>query len=438
VIIVVSGVSGSGKSTIGQLLARRLSWLFLDADDFHSSANIAKMSAHIPLTDADRKQWLTSINQRLMQLQSEHTSVVLACSALKQLYRVQLAEHLKNLHFVQLTGDYEQIKQRIAHRAEHFMQAELLQSQFEIFEPEATALSISTNDSPANITSEIMSYYQLSETLESQVILSGLMFPESPRWHHNKLWFTDQHAQRIMTTDIAGKAEIIAETPDLPGGLGWLPDGTLLVVYMTQRKVYQLKEKQLTLYADLSAYASFHCNDMIVSPKGDVWVGNFGYDLNAGEAVKPAELVHISTEGKISVAAEDVIFPNGCVLSADARQLIVAETFASRISQFDIQADGSLCNRQIWANLLDAHPDGICQASDNTLWIAAPNKGEVWNVTAGGRLLARVKTHAPPYACMLGGEENNLLFITSSTTSDPGEAKATKSGFIEIIHLNSQ
>ena len=129
------------------------------------------------------------------------------------------------------------------------------------------------------------------KTYQAEVVAEGLAFPEGPRWHDRRFWFTDQHARRVYAMTSGGALEVIADTTDLPGGLGWLPDGRLLVVYMTERRVMQLTDDGLVEYADLSAHASFHCNDMLVDPQGRVYVGNFGFDLHGGGAVDNAELV---------------------------------------------------------------------------------------------------------------------------------------------------
>ncbi len=138
-------------------------------------------------------------------------------------------------------------------------------------------------------------------TYHSSTITEGLAFPEAPRWHAGRLWFTDQHARAILAMDTAGECETIAPTEDLPGGLGWLPDGRVLVVFMTQRRVMQLTSEGLAEYADLSDQASFHCNDMVVDAAGRAFVGNFGFDLHGGGDVAPAEIIRIDQDGNVEV-----------------------------------------------------------------------------------------------------------------------------------------
>jgi sugar lactone lactonase YvrE len=271
---------------------------------------------------------------------------------------------------------------------------------------------------------------------KTELLLDGLMFPEGPRWHQDKLWFTDQHARQIKTVDINGNSKLIAELSDLPGGLGWLSDGRLLVVSMCNQQLLVLEHKELRLFADLSELASFHCNDLLVDQHGRSYVGNFGYDLHGGAALSTAEIILVSSEGKPKVVSTEVIFPNGMVITRDGNTLIVAETFASRLSSFSIQNDGSLGKRELWADLDDAFPDGICLDQENGIWVACPNTGDVIRVEHGGVVTDKVETIGNAYACMLGDVERNTLFVLTSETDDPEEAVRLRSGRIEIANVN--
>ena len=272
-------------------------------------------------------------------------------------------------------------------------------------------------------------------TLYTEILLDALMFPEGPRWYQEKLWFTDQHARQIRTVDLSGKSAIIAEVEDLPGGLGWLADGRLVVVSMTKRQLLVLEHERLEVFADLSTLASFHCNDLLVDQQGRSYVGNFGYDLHGGAAISNAEIILVSPEGVPRKVATDVIFPNGMAMTSDQQTLLVAETFASRISSFEIHSDGSLGERKLWADLDGAYPDGICLDQDSALWVACPNTGEVIRVVQGGKITDRVEPVGNPYACMLGGEKKAQLFVLSSETDDPEDARRLRSGRIEIVIL---
>ncbi len=272
--------------------------------------------------------------------------------------------------------------------------------------------------------------------LTSQLLLDGLMFPEGPRWYQEHLWFTDQHARLIKKVDLQGNYSTVAELSDLPGGLGWLPDGRLLVVSMCRRQLLVLNQGKLDLFADLSEFASFHCNDLLIDQSGRSYVGNFGYDLHGGESVTTAEIILVLPDGKAEIVADDVIFPNGMAMTPDGKKLIVAETFASRLSSFEVYPDGSLGKRELWADLGKAFPDGICLDLEHAVWVACPNTGEVIRVRQGGEVVDRVRPIGNAYACMLGGEKRKTLFVLSSETDDPEQAKQMRSGRIEIVDVD--
>jgi sugar lactone lactonase YvrE len=260
-----------------------------------------------------------------------------------------------------------------------------------------------------------------------ETIARGLAFPEAPRWHAGRLWFTDQHARAILAMDPAGHLETIAPTVDLPGGLGWLPDGRVLIVFMTQRRVMQLSGEGIVAYADLSAMASFHCNDMVVDGAGRAYVGNFGFDLHGGDEITPAEIIRIASDGSSEVFARDVVFPNGSVITPPGDTLLVAETFAHRISSFGLDARGRMTSRRLWAGLGEHTPDGICMDVDGALWVASPVTGTLMRVKQGGTILDWCRTRGTPYACMLGGDDRRTLYVCTSETDDPREAAKRKS-----------
>ncbi len=266
---------------------------------------------------------------------------------------------------------------------------------------------------------------------QSDVLINGLAFPEAPRWRNNRLWFTDQHARQIRWVDLNGQSGILAEMNDLPGGLGWLPDGTLLVVAMTSRCLYRVLEETFELYADLSSLTSFHCNDMLVDSQGRAYVGNFGYDLHGGAEVVPTDLIMVQPGGHASVVTHDLVFPNGMTLTPDG-ELLVAETFAHRLSAFTVARNGHLSGRRTWAELADATPDGICLDAEGAVWVASPGSGDVQRVREGGEIIERVSPQGTPYACLLGGPGRKLLFILTAETDDPVDAARLRSGRIEI------
>ncbi len=269
----------------------------------------------------------------------------------------------------------------------------------------------------------------------TSVLLEGLAFPEGPRWRDGKLWFSDMHGDRVMTVDLEGRTQTVVDVPGWPSGLGWLPDGCLLVVSMTDRRLLRLDPGGLTQVADLSALASFHCNDMVVDVQGRAYVGNFGYDVHGGGAVKNAALVLVAPGGEARVVADDLRFPNGTVITPDGRTLVVGETLGQRLTAFDIEDDGSLGGRRVWAQLERALPDGICLDAEGGIWVATVVGGEVLRVLEGGEVTQRLAVSTQAFACMLGGPERRTLFVCTAETSEPEKARANPTGRIEIAEV---
>jgi sugar lactone lactonase YvrE len=265
---------------------------------------------------------------------------------------------------------------------------------------------------------------------EFEVLLDGLMFTEGPRWHDGKLFFSDMHAHKVMSVDLEGKAQTVVEVPTWPSGLGWLPDGRMLIVSMTDRKVLRLDPDGLKTHADLDTLASFYCNDMVVDGKGRAYVGNFGYDLLSGAPQKPAELILVNPDGSARVAADGFDFPNGTVISPDGKILVVGESMGHRLTAFNIQADGSLTNRRPFADLGEAVPDGIALDAEGAIWVASPMSKELLRVRDGGAVAERLKFDTMPIACALGGPDRRTLFMLTSDSIDPDECRAKKTSKI--------
>ena len=272
-------------------------------------------------------------------------------------------------------------------------------------------------------------------SVKTKVILDGLLFPEGPRWHDGKLWFSDMQGLHVMTLEATGKVEQIIEVKGSPSGLGWLPDGRLQVVSMLDRRLLRLDPEGLVEVADLRHLASFHCNDMVVDKQGRAYIGNFGFDFAANAPVEPAEIVLVTPDGNARVVAEDVLFPNGTVITPDGQMLIVAETFGNCLTAFDIEQDGSLTNRRIWAKLEGMFPDGICLDAEGAIWVAAPHPGEVMRVLKGGDITHRVNVSTRPYACMLGGDDRCTLFVCTAGSAIPEEVSAMPGGKIETVKV---
>jgi len=269
---------------------------------------------------------------------------------------------------------------------------------------------------------------------EMRVLLEGLRFPEGPRWHDGRLWFSDMHAKEVIAVDLEGRAETIVRVPGDPSGLGWLPDGRLLVVSMQDRRLLRLDPGGLAEVADLSGIASYHCNDMVVDAEGRAYVGNFGFDLHAGGPPAPANLALVHPDGRAEIAAADLRFPNGTVITPDGRTLVVGESFGACLTAFDVAADGSLSGRREWARLQGAVPDGICLDAEGAIWVASPIGGKVLRVREGGEITHSLDVETDAFACMLGGPEGTTLFVCTAADSNP-EKTGDRRGRIEVVDV---
>jgi sugar lactone lactonase YvrE len=249
-----------------------------------------------------------------------------------------------------------------------------------------------------------------------EVVLGGLGFAEGPRWHDGRLWFSDMGAAAVMAVDLDGRAEVVLEVPSRPSGLGWLPDGRLLVVSMGDRRVLRREDDgSLVEHADLAGLASFDCNDMVVDGRGRAYVGNAGFDLSVRPLqVRPAEIVLVTPEGDARVVDDEVVFPNGSVVTPDGSTLVVAETFGQRLTAFAIADDGSLFDRRVFAPLDGHAPDGICLDAEGAVWVADATGSACLRVREGGGVVDRVETERGCFACMLGGPDRRTLFLLTA------------------------
>lgn len=267
-------------------------------------------------------------------------------------------------------------------------------------------------------------------------LMGNLIFAEGPRWHEDRLWFSDMHDKKIWALDLDGKAEVIHEASGDTSGLGFRPDGTLLYVSMQDRKLMALEDGKPVEVADVSSLASFHCNDMITDRKGRTYIGNFGFDLHGGAEHGPANLIMVDTDGSVSVAAPDLMFPNGTVITPDEKTMIVGETFGAKLTAFDIADDGTLSNRRTWAEIAPAVPDGICLDAEGAIWVASPSTQECLRVKEGGEVTDRLKVTTNAFACMLGGPDGKTLFVLTAEESSPHEMNGRRSGKIEITKVD--
>lgn len=276
---------------------------------------------------------------------------------------------------------------------------------------------------------------------KAQVLAEGLFFGEGPRWHGGRLWFSDFYDRAVRSVDANGAIRTELVIDDQPSGLGWLPDGRLLVVAMHRRQVLCAGPAGVAPHADLAGVAAYHANDMVVDAAGRAYVGNFGFALDdelksrGVESVladhPTASLARVESDGSVHVAAADLHFPNGMVITPDGRTLIVAETLAMRLTAFDIASDGSLSNRRVWAGLQGRAPDGICLDANGCVWIANAIAPECVLVAPGGTVVATVETSQPCFACMLGGADRRSLFAMTAPSSIADVVSKSRQGRIE-------
>lgn len=270
--------------------------------------------------------------------------------------------------------------------------------------------------------------------MELAVLLEDLYFPEGPRWHDGRLWFSDFYAHEVVAVDLEGRRETIVEVPNQPSGLGWDPRGRLLLVSMLDRRLLRCDGDRLEEVADLSGVATWHCNDMVVDEAGRAYVGNMGSDRHQGP-LEPATLARVDPDGTVTPAADELVFPNGMVITPDGT-LVVAETFANRLTAFDRAADGSLSGRRVWADLGPTVPDGICLDAEGAIWVADPLAHEVVRVREGGEVMGRVPTgDRGAFACALGGDDRRSLLICTALRSGAGAAE-DRAGRIEWTRVD--
>jgi sugar lactone lactonase YvrE len=256
-------------------------------------------------------------------------------------------------------------------------------------------------------------------------LVAGGSFYECPRWRDGRWWVSDFHCFSVLAIDPDGRQEVVATVAAQPAGLGWLPDGCLLIASMKDRRlVRQQPDRSLVEYADLTPYCRGYLNDMVVDGAGRAYVGNFGYGVAAGEPRAPAPLVRVDPDGTVTAVGGDLLFPNGTVVSPDGGTLLVAETMGCRISAFTVGADGSLTDRRVWAQLAPTPPldapvpvglDGCCLDAEGCLWVADAFGRRCLRLAEGGEIVETITVEGLGlYACMLGGAQGRTLLLCAA------------------------
>ncbi len=263
------------------------------------------------------------------------------------------------------------------------------------------------------------------------LLVDGVDFAEGPRWHEGRLWYSDFYQASIYAVGLDGAREAIhSGLPDRPSGLGWMPDGSLLVVSMVERKLLREVDGQLVDHADLSSIATWHCNDMVVDAAGNAYVGNFGFDLEAQAEFVPADLALVRTDSSVEVAATGLRFPNGSVITPDGSTLIVGESFGGTYQAFTIADDATLSDQRLWAEIPGTAPDGCSLDDAGGIWFSDALGSRVMRVVEGGEVTHTVETPQPTFACALGGDDGKTLFALTAPGAHPDEVAGTGAGAI--------
>jgi len=264
-------------------------------------------------------------------------------------------------------------------------------------------------------------------------LLDGLVFAEGPRWRGDRLWFSDMHGEAVCTVDLAGRQETIVELPGRrPSGLGFLPDGTPLVVSMGEPEVLRIDGGVASRHADLRPLVDHECNDMVVDAQGNAYVGSYPASIEHPEG----PIVLVRPDGTAEVAADGLAFPNGCVITPDGR-LLVNESLGRRITEFTIAPDGTLHDRRLFADVAPAGPDGLCLDVDGAVWAAMTLAREFRRIAPGGEVLDTVAVDGRlAIACTLGGPEMRTLFLLTALEHSAAALAGTRAATIHVLDVD--
>jgi sugar lactone lactonase YvrE len=268
----------------------------------------------------------------------------------------------------------------------------------------------------------------IEKRAELQILMAGLAFPESPRWHDGRLWVSDWGAHEVVAVDLDGRIEVVARVPSFPMCIDHLPDGRLMVVSASDRRLLRREpDGSLVTHADLAGLAEHPWNDIVVDGRGNAYVNNIGFDFPGG-AFAPGIVALVSPDGSALQVADGLAFPNGMVVTPDNATLIVAESYGNKLTAFDIAADGALSNGRLWAKL-DDYPDGICLDADGAIWYGDVGSKRCVRVREGGEVLQTIHLDRGCFACMLGGPDRRTLFLVTNEWGGPDNmADASRAG----------
>jgi sugar lactone lactonase YvrE len=270
----------------------------------------------------------------------------------------------------------------------------------------------------------------VSSGYEPRLLVDGLVFGEGPRWRDDRLWFSDMHGERVHTVDMDGWLETVVELPGRrPSGLGFLPDGSLLIVSMLEREVLRWHDGKLSTHADLSGLVENGCNDMVVAASGRAYVGSFP------TPPAPGVIALVEPDGSARVVAEALAFPNGMVIT-DGGTLVAAESLGRCLTEFTIAPDGSLTDRRLFADTQPNTPDGICLDAEGSVWGAMTMNSTFLRIGRGGDVLDTVQLGDRfTIACALGGPDGHTLFMLSADTYAPNRDHSVREGTLHVVDV---
>ena len=251
-----------------------------------------------------------------------------------------------------------------------------------------------------------------------EVLMEGVVFGESPRWHDGRLWVSDWGAHKVIALDPGGGHEVVATVESFPMCIDFLPDGRLLVVDSARNRLLRREpDGSLVQHADLSVISDKPWNDIVADERGNVYVNSIGFDFPGGEFA-PGLVVLVTPDGGVVQVADGLAFPNGMAITPDGATLIVAESYANRLSGYDIGADGRLGTQRVWAETPGDHPDGICVDAEGAVWYADVGNAHCVRVREGGEVLAMAELDRGAFACALSRGESGAdprLFVVAQT-----------------------
>jgi sugar lactone lactonase YvrE len=259
----------------------------------------------------------------------------------------------------------------------------------------------------------------------TEVLLEGIVFGESPRWHDGRLWFSDWGAGQVIALDPGGGHEVMATVASFPMCIDFLPDGRLLVVDSAQRRLLRREpDGSLVPHADLCGVSDKPWNDIVADGLGNAYVNSIGFEF-PGAQFAPGLIALVTQDGSVHQVAGDLAFPNGMAITPDGATLIVAESYANQLTAYDIGTEGDLGNRRVWAQTPGDHPDGICIDADGAVWYADVGNKHCVRVREAGQVLATVGLDRGAFACALSRGPDPRLFVVGQTWGGPAPAEPT-------------